>query len=33
MSEEFEMKDMGAAKQILGMSIIRDRSEGTLKLS
>ncbi|KAL8157159.1 hypothetical protein AgCh_002026 [Apium graveolens] len=33
MSEEFEMKDMGAAKQILGMSIIRDRTEGTLKLS
>ena len=33
MSEEFEMKDMGAAKQILGMSIMRDRSEGTLKLS
>ncbi|KAL8104982.1 hypothetical protein AgCh_028950 [Apium graveolens] len=27
MSEEFEMKDMGAAKQILGMSIIRDRTE------
>ena len=27
------MKDMGAAKQILGMSIMRDRSEGTLKLS
>ena len=33
MSEEFEMKDMAAAKQILGMSIIRDRTEGTLKLS
>ncbi|KAL8133698.1 hypothetical protein AgCh_008946 [Apium graveolens] len=26
-SEEFEMKEMGAAKQILGMSIIRDRAE------
>ncbi|KAL8106789.1 hypothetical protein AgCh_023527 [Apium graveolens] len=33
MFEEFEMKDMGAAKQILGMSIIRDRTESTLKLS
>ena len=33
MSEEFEMKDMGTPKQILGMSIIRDRAEGTLKLS
>ncbi|KAL8115253.1 hypothetical protein AgCh_021912 [Apium graveolens] len=33
MSEASEMKDMGAAKQILVMSIIRDRTEGTLKLS
>jgi hypothetical protein len=33
MSEEFEMKDLGAAKQILGMSISRDRSDGSLKLS
>ena len=31
--EEFEMKDTGAAKWILDMGIIRDRSEGTLKLS
>ncbi|KAJ0494593.1 putative RNA-directed DNA polymerase [Helianthus annuus] len=33
MSEEFEMKDLGPAKQILGMSIIRDRKNGSLKLS
>ena len=33
MFEESEMKDMSAAKQILGMSIMKDRSEGTLKLS
>ena len=33
MSEEFEMKDMGTKKPILGMSIIRDRFEVTLKLS
>ncbi|GJZ14253.1 retrovirus-related pol polyprotein from transposon TNT 1-94 [Tanacetum coccineum] len=26
-SQEFEMKDLGAAKQILGMRIIRDRTE------
>ncbi|GJZ80925.1 retrovirus-related pol polyprotein from transposon TNT 1-94 [Tanacetum coccineum] len=30
---EFEMKDLGLAKQILGMSIIRDRTKGTLRLS
>ena len=33
LSQEFEMKDLGAARQILGMSIIRDRTEGILKLS
>ena len=27
------MKDLGAAKQILGMKIIRDKANGTLKLS
>ena len=27
------MKDLGAAKQILGMRIIRDKTNGTLKLS
>ena len=27
------MKDLGAAKQILGLSIDRDRVTGTLKLS
>jgi hypothetical protein len=27
------MKDLGAAKQILGMKIIRDRVNGTLKIS
>ena len=27
------MKDLGAAKQILGMRIIRDKANGTLKLS
>nr|GEX54394.1 retrovirus-related Pol polyprotein from transposon TNT 1-94 [Tanacetum cinerariifolium] len=31
--QEFEMKDLGLAKQILGMSIIRDRTKGTLMLS
>ncbi|RVW28295.1 Retrovirus-related Pol polyprotein from transposon TNT 1-94 [Vitis vinifera] len=29
----FAMKDLGAAKQILGMRIIRDKTNGTLKLS
>uniref|UniRef100_A0A7N2R0F3 Integrase catalytic domain-containing protein n=1 Tax=Quercus lobata TaxID=97700 RepID=A0A7N2R0F3_QUELO len=29
----FAMKDLGAAKQILGMRIIRDKANGTLKLS
>src|ERR1044072_734417 len=33
LSENFEMKDLGPAKQILGMRISRKRSEGTLKLS
>jgi len=33
LSENFEMKDLGPAKQILGMRISRDRSEGILNLS
>ncbi|RVW68574.1 Retrovirus-related Pol polyprotein from transposon TNT 1-94 [Vitis vinifera] len=33
LSKPFAMKDLGAAKQILGMRIIRDRANGTLKLS
>ncbi|GKB66448.1 retrovirus-related pol polyprotein from transposon TNT 1-94 [Tanacetum coccineum] len=33
LSQEFEMKDLGPAKQILGMSIIRDKTKGTLRLS
>ncbi|GKB29090.1 retrovirus-related pol polyprotein from transposon TNT 1-94 [Tanacetum coccineum] len=33
LSQEFEMKDLGSAKQILGMSIIRDKTKGTLRLS
>ena len=33
LSSKFEMKDLGSARQILGMSIIRDRVAGTLKLS
>lgn len=33
LSKEFEMKDLGPAKRILGMDIIRDRSKGTLILS
>ena len=32
-SKHFAMKDFGAAKQILGMRIIRDKASGTLKLS
>ena len=32
-SKQFVMKDLGAAKQILGMRIIRDKVNGTLKLS
>ena len=31
--KQFAMKDLGAAKQILGMRIIRDKVNGTLKLS
>ena len=31
--KQFAMKDLGAAMQILGMRIIRDKANGTLKLS
>ena len=33
LSKEFAMKDLGAAKQILGMRIVRDRTVGTVELS
>ena len=33
LSKQFVMKDLGVAKQILGMRIIRDKSNVTLKLS
>ena len=33
LSKQFPMKDLGATKQILGMGIIRDKANGTLKLS
>ncbi len=33
LSSEFEMKDLGVAKQILGMRISRDKHGGTLQLS
>ena len=33
LSKQFVMKDLGATKQILGMRIIRDKANGTLKLS
>lgn len=33
MSEEFEMKDLGPAKQILGMNIVRNKKDGSLTLS
>lgn len=33
LSKQFPEKDLGAAKQILGMRIIRDRAKGTLELS
>ena len=32
LSKEFEMKDLGEAKKILGMEISRDRQSGTLCL-
>ena len=31
--KQFAIKDLGAIKQILGMRIIRDKANGTLKLS
>ncbi|RVW83922.1 Retrovirus-related Pol polyprotein from transposon TNT 1-94 [Vitis vinifera] len=33
LSKQFVMKDLGAAKKILGMRIIRNKTNGTLKLS
>ena len=33
LSKQFAMKDLGVAKQILAMRIIRDKANGTLKLS
>ncbi|CAA7015795.1 unnamed protein product [Microthlaspi erraticum] len=33
LSSTFEMKDLGAARRILGMDIIRDREKGILRLS
>ncbi|KAG7532846.1 Zinc finger CCHC-type superfamily [Arabidopsis thaliana x Arabidopsis arenosa] len=33
LGSEFEMKDLGEAKKILGMEIERDRSKGTLSIS
>nr|GEU77194.1 retrovirus-related Pol polyprotein from transposon TNT 1-94 [Tanacetum cinerariifolium] len=33
LSQEFEMKDLGFAKQILGMTVIIDKMKGTLRLS
>jgi len=33
LSKQLEIKDLGAAKQILGMRIIRDKDKGILKLS
>jgi hypothetical protein len=33
LSCEFDIKDLGAAKKILGMKIIRDRKSGLLYLS
>lgn len=33
LSKEFEMKDLGAATRILGMDILRNKKEETLKLS
>ncbi|GKE84425.1 retrovirus-related pol polyprotein from transposon TNT 1-94 [Tanacetum coccineum] len=33
LSQEFKMKDLGSASQILGMIIIKDKTKGTLLLS
>ena len=33
LSKQFAMKDLGAAKQIFGIRIIRDKVNGTLNLS
>ena len=33
LSKQFAMKDLGAAKQIIRIRIIRDKTNGTLKLS
>jgi hypothetical protein len=33
LSSVFDMKDLGAAKKILGMEIIKDRKSGLLYLS
>ena len=33
LSSEFDMKDLGEAKKILGMDILRDQSKGILYLS
>ena len=33
LAKEFDMKDLGSAKKILGMEIQRDRNAGTLRLS
>ena len=33
LSKNFEMKDMGEASYVTGIEIIRDRSQGLLRLS
>ena len=33
LSKEFDMKDLGLAKKILGMQITRDKQKGVLQLS